>query len=141
MRNVKSQSTIIGSLIVIVITVTLGITVLSWGMYVFTTQQTGFNSIFYTKTQMIQDNFNIEYINQSPPNTMTVWIGNYGQTDVQIVGITVYNSTYIHFYKYDVIVPPSGLAKVTIIGLKLVKGSVYNVEVIASDGSTVVSET
>jgi len=141
MRNVKSQSTIIGSLIVIVITVTLGITVLSWRMYVFTTQQTGFNSIFYTKTQMIQDNFNIEYINQSPPNTMTVWIGNYGQTDVQIVGITVYSSTYIHFYKYNVIVPPSELAKVTIIGLKLVKGSVYNEEVIASDGSTVVSET
>jgi hypothetical protein len=140
MRKDVSQSTIIGSLIVIVITVILGIAILSWGTSLFTSQQTGFNSIFFTKTQMVLDNFDIEYAYENSSNTLTVWIGNYGQTGVQIISVMVYNSTYSYSYKCNIIVPPSGLSKVTVNGLQLIKGSVYTVKVVASDGNTAVSK-
>ncbi|MDP8024141.1 MAG: hypothetical protein RAK20_06735 [Conexivisphaerales archaeon] len=146
MLKAKSQSTIIGSLIVIVITVILGIAILSWGVSLFTSTQSGFNSIFFTKAQMVEDNFNIEYINESPSsssivNGLTIWVGNYGQTGVQIISVIVYNSTYSYTYKCNVMVPPSGLAKINIDGLQLVKNGVYSVKVVASDGNTAVSET
>lgn len=142
MRRVKSQSTIIGSLIVIVITVMLGLALLSWGMSLFGTTQSGFNSIFFTKAQMVEDNFNIEYVYENSSSSLTVWVGNYGQTGVQIVDLLVYNSTYSYTYKCNVMVPPSGLAKITVSGkgLQLMKGSLYSVKVIASDGNTAVSE-
>jgi len=38
-------------------------------------------------------------------------------------------------------VPPSGLSKITVNGLQLIKGSVYTVKVVASDGNTAVSQT
>ena len=141
MRKDVSQSTIIGSLIVIVITVILGIAILSWGTSLFTSQQTGFNSIFFTKTQMVLDNFDIEYAYENSSNTLTVWVGNYGQTGVQIISVMVYNSTYSYIYKCNIMAPPSGLSKITVNGLQLIKGSVYTVKVVASDGNTAVSQT
>ena len=135
----SSQSTIIGSLIVIVITVILGIAMLSWGMSALSVQQSGFASIYNTRLQELLDNYNIEYVYENSSSTLTVWVGNYGPTVVKIVEIVVYNTTYTYSKSLSLAVPPSSLVKITLSGLSLSKNSVYYIKLIAEDGSWEVS--
>ncbi|MGC9209020.1 MAG: hypothetical protein ACP5GH_04120 [Nitrososphaeria archaeon] len=133
-----SQSTIIGSMIVLVIVVIFGIAVLSWGVMLFNSQQSGLSSLYMSEYRALSDNYNIEevYINSS--STMTVWIGNYGQSEVQVVSVIVYNDSYSYLYRCSVVIPPGGLGKITVSGLNVQRDGVYSVKVVASDGSSAV---
>ncbi|MGC8557612.1 MAG: hypothetical protein ACP5NC_01280 [Nitrososphaeria archaeon] len=130
----KAQSTIIGSLIAIVITVIFGIAVLSWGSAYLGNVGQGFNSLYMSEQNQLSENFKVEYI-YANSSGIYVWVGNYGSQEVILEGVTVSNSSYFTYIPLSSKVPlaPGGLVSIKF-SFNL-QNSEYQIKVYSTDGA------
>ncbi len=133
----RAQSTIIGSLITIVITIIFGVAVFSWASFYMGNLSSGFTEFYRTGQAAVETRIGVEEAYASSPTQVTVWVGNYGALSASIVSISISNSTYGMTVSVSNAKVPPGSVKAISVSIHspgLSKG-LYTVTVYASDGA------
>jgi len=137
--NIKSQSEIIGSILMLAITIALSLIIFGIAYHQFNIESVTFAQNAQAANSLVNENFIIAHIYYNPSlHIMIIYIYNTGSVPLNITQVIINNMTKCSSsnicsasYSYNIFVNPSTIANITITSINLSLNTLYNITVVS----------